>query len=70
MVTGRNISERMNIPLDEVLYMPIGQLFILRRGQRPIITTRYNVEENETYQRITRRYEMQTESRRKLKEAS
>ena len=70
LVTGRNISERMNIPLDEVLYMPIGQLFILRRGQRPIITTRYNVEENETYQRITRRYEMQTESRRKLKEAS
>lgn len=55
--TGRSISERLNIPLDEVLYMPIGQVCIFRRGQRPIITSRYDILKNEQYQQITRRYE-------------
>ena len=55
--TGRSISERLNIPLDEVLYMPIGQVCIFRRGQRPIITSRYDILKNEQYQQITRQYE-------------
>lgn len=55
--TGRSISERLNIPLDEVLYMPIGQVCIFRRGQRPIITSRYDILKNEQYQQITKRYE-------------
>lgn len=55
--TGRSISERLNIPLDEVLYMPIGQVCIFRRGQRPIITSRYDILENEQYQQITKQYE-------------
>lgn len=55
--TGRSISERLNVPLDEVLYMPIGQEYIFRRGQKPIITTRYNILENEQYQLITQEYE-------------
>ncbi len=55
--TGRSISERLNIPLDEVLYMPIGQVCIFRRGQKPIITSRYDILKNEQYQQITKRYE-------------
>ena len=55
--TGRSISERLNVPLDEVLYMPIGQVCIFRRGQRPIITSRYDILKNEQYQQITKRYE-------------
>lgn len=55
--TGRNIGERLNLPLEDVLYMPIGQEVIFRRGQKPIITQRYNVLEDKEYQRITRRYE-------------
>lgn len=31
--TCRSISERLNTPLEDVLYMPIGQEFIFRRGQ-------------------------------------
>ncbi len=55
--TGRSISERLNVPLEDVLYMPIGQEVVFRRGQRPIITTRYNITENEQYQQITQEYE-------------
>lgn len=55
--TGRSISERLNVPLDEVLYMPIGQICVFRRGQRPIITSRYDIVKDEQYQQVTKAYE-------------
>lgn len=55
--TGRSISERLNVPLDEVLYMPVGQEVVFRRGQRPIMTERYDILKNELYQKITKEYE-------------
>lgn len=55
--TGRSISERLNVPLDEVLYMPVGQEVVFRRGQRPIVTERYDIQKNELYQKITKQYE-------------
>lgn len=55
--TGRSISERLNAPLEKVLYMPIGQEYVFRRGHKPIITTRYDIMRNEQYQLITRAYE-------------
>ncbi|MDE5738389.1 MAG: type IV secretory system conjugative DNA transfer family protein [Oscillospiraceae bacterium] len=55
--TCRNISERLNVPLDEVLYMPLGKEVIFRRGQKPIITQRYNVLTDKTYLEITEQYE-------------
>jgi len=58
--TGRSISERLNAPLEEVLYMPIGQEYVFRRGQRPIRTTRYDILRNEQYNEITKRYGQQT----------
>ena len=51
--TGKSMSERLNVPLDEVLYMPIGQEFIFRRGQKPITTTRYKIMEDDRYKEIT-----------------
>lgn len=57
--TGRSISERLNAPLEEVLYMPIGQEYVFRRGQKPIRTTRYDIMRNEQYKAITRKYEQQ-----------
>ena len=56
--TGRSISERLNVPLEDVLYMPIGQEYIFRRGQKPIVTSRYDILENELYKKITRQYEL------------
>ena len=57
--TAKSISLRLNVPLDEVLYMPLGQEILFRRGQKPIITTRYNILENKQYQRVTKQYEKQ-----------
>ena len=55
--TGRSVSERLNAPLEDVLYMPIGQEFIFRRGQRPIVTNRYDITKNKLYMEITEQYE-------------
>jgi len=54
--TARNMSLRLDVPLNEVLYMPLGQEIIIRRGQKPIVTKRYNILENELYKKITRTY--------------
>lgn len=55
--TGQHISLRLDAPLDDVLYMPIGREILFRRGQRPVITERYNILDNETYRQETKRYE-------------
>lgn len=55
--TCRSISERLNMPLEDILYMPLGQEVIFRRGQRPILTQRYNVLHDKEYQKITQEYE-------------
>lgn len=52
--TAKNISERMNMPLEDVLYMPIGQEFIFRRGTKPVITTRYEITEDKEYKKMKR----------------
>lgn len=61
LMTARNISQRLNAPLDEILYMPLGQEVLFRRGQRPVVTRRYNVREHDTYRRITETYEKEVE---------
>lgn len=55
--TAQNISIRVNRPLEDVLYMPVGSQILFRRGQKPIWTKRYNILENELYQKITQQYE-------------
>ena len=62
--TGRSISQRIDRPLDEVLSMPIGQEFVFRRGQRPIVTKRYNVTGHPVYQEVTRRYDKDVADRK------
>ena len=65
--TGRSISERANLPLEDVLYMPIGQEFIFRRGEYPLKTQRYNILDNEQYRKITKEYEKKLKSMIELK---
>lgn len=55
--TGKNISERLNVPLEDVLYMQLGKEIIFRRGQRPIITQRYNILDDKRYIEATKVYE-------------
>jgi hypothetical protein len=53
LCTCRSVSTRVNLPLEDVLYMPIGREMIFRRGQKPIITERYDIENDDRYIRIT-----------------
>lgn len=55
--TGRNISLRSNRPLEDILYMPVGEEIIFRRGQKPIFTKRYNIAKNKLYKKISAAYE-------------
>lgn len=57
--TAQNVSIRLNAPLEDVLYLPIGGEILFRRGQKPIRTTRYDVRSDERYRRVTERYERQ-----------
>lgn len=45
----RSISKRVSLPLDEVLYMPVGRVYVIRRGQQPMEAWRYNILESEAY---------------------
>lgn len=55
--TARNISQKANKPLDEILYMPVGQEIVFRRGERPKVTRRYDILKDELYRKVTREYE-------------
>lgn len=47
--TARNVSLRANIPVEDVLSLPIGKQIIFRRGCKPIFTQRYPTFEDERY---------------------
>lgn len=50
--TCRNVSERMNIPLEDVLYAPIGKVFIMQAGRKPIIVPRYDILNDPRYMQM------------------
>ena len=59
--TCNHISQRANLPLEDILYMPIARSIIFRRGQKPIFTNRYNITENPLYREITAQFESKTQ---------
>ena len=48
--TADQIARRINKPVDEVLYLPIGQEYLFRRGQKPIQMQRYQIYDDPLYQ--------------------
>lgn len=52
--TCENISKRLNIPSHEVLNMPIGMEYVFRRGQEPVKTERYSLQERLQKKTISR----------------
>ena len=48
--TARQIAERVNRPVDEVLDLPIGQEYLIRRGQPPVQIPRYQIYKDPLYQ--------------------
>ena len=57
LLTCRSISQRINKPLEDVLYMPIGKEYIMRRGQKPIAADRCDVMSRQDYREITDAYD-------------
>lgn len=53
LLTCQNIALRLNKPLSEVLYMPLGHEYIFQRGQAPIRTQRYAITEDPQWQKIS-----------------
>ena len=56
LATCKNISLRLNSPLEDVLYLPPGKEIVFRRGSRPVVTERYHIYEDERYKRAMRLY--------------
>lgn len=50
--TAKNLSLKMNVPLDEVLNLPVGRTIVFRRGQKPVFSTRYDIFNDEFYKKI------------------
>ena len=42
--TAKSVAERVNLPLDRVLYMPVGHNWILRRGSKPVFSRNFDPE--------------------------
>ena len=49
--TARNIAERVDKPLRDILYMPIGYMWVFRRGQMPVLCRNYDIETSERYRK-------------------
>ncbi len=45
--TARNVARRADIPEKKVLNMPVGEVILFRRGEEPVITKSFNLEEFE-----------------------
>lgn len=55
--TARNMSIRVNRPLEDVLHMKIGDQILCRRGSKPKMGKRYNILQNDLYKKVTSSYE-------------
>ena len=51
--TARALSLKLNVPVEEILYLPVGDIIVFRRGQKPVFSTRYDIYNDDFYQKIT-----------------
>lgn len=42
--TAESLGRRCNVPTEEILYMPVGTSWLIRRGQKPIFCKLFDVE--------------------------
>ena len=57
LASCRSVSEKLDIPLSDVLWMPVGEEVIFQRGKRPVRTERYPVLEDPEYQRAEAQFQ-------------
>ncbi|MDO4324677.1 MAG: type IV secretory system conjugative DNA transfer family protein [bacterium] len=61
--TARALSLKLNVPLEDILYLPVGHIIVFRRGQKPMFSTRYDVYHDEFYKKITKEWEYKSSQR-------
>ena len=66
LTTAQNISLRVNKPLEDILYMKLGRQILFRRGDRPKMVQRYNIQENEIYRKVTDSYQRRIQKRKRV----
>ena len=50
--TAMAVAKKTDRPLEEILWMPVGTVWVMRRGQKPIRTQRYDIQSDERWQRL------------------
>lgn len=49
LATCRSISQRLDVPISEVMYAPPGKVIIMRSGKKPVIVPRYDIFNSKEY---------------------
>lgn len=52
ITTCKNVSARMNKPLNKVMSMPLEQVVVFRRGSEPFVSKRYQTLNDPIYQKV------------------
>ena len=47
--TCQDIAVRANVPLEKVLNMPLGKIYVFERGKKAVYTDRYHTLEDPVY---------------------
>lgn len=63
--SAREISTRLDIPVSDVLALPLGSFGVFRRGAKPVLARRYQILEDPTYQKVTAAFQRKEKRRRK-----
>lgn len=58
--TCQEMAQRLNKPLENVLYKDLNTIFIFRQGEKPIITKTYNLKSHPNYQKLNNPYNRET----------
>lgn len=57
--TAGDIAIRLNCPIEDILYMPLEQICIFRRGAKPIIATKYPTLQDRMFMKLNHDYKNQ-----------
>lgn len=49
ITTCRNISQRMDVPMSDIMYAPMGKVIIMQSGKKPITVPRYDIYRSQEY---------------------
>lgn len=49
LATCRSISQRLDVPVSDVMYAPPGKVIIMRSGEKPVIVPRYDIFNSKEY---------------------